>query len=105
MATVSLIGVPTDRNSSYLRGPAKAPAHIRAALRSDMGNPATELGGELDTDINLNDEGDLPLTESPSDDVLIQAAVTRALQVGYPPLLLGGDHSITFPSLCAIASR
>jgi agmatinase len=70
-----------------------------------MGNPATERGGDLYTNIHLNDEGDLPLTESPSDDVLIQAAVTRALQVGYPPLLLGGDHSITFPSLCAIASR
>ncbi len=105
MTTVSLIGVPTDRNSSYLRGPAKAPAHIRAALRSDMGNPATELGGELDIDITLRDAGDLPLTESPADDGLIQAAVTRALQAGYRPLLLGGDHSITFPGLCAFASR
>jgi arginase len=105
LSIVSLIGVPTDRNSSFLRGPAKAPAHIRAALRSDMGNPATELGGELDTDIMLRDEGDLPLTESSADDALIEAAVADVLQAGRAPLLLGGDHSITLPSARAVARR
>ena len=103
MSTVCLIGVPTDRNSSYLRGPAKAPAHIRAALRSDMGNPATELGGELDVDIELRDVGDLPLSESAGDDAVIEAAVAQALNAGNAPLLLGGDHSITFPVLRAFA--
>jgi len=103
--SVRLIGVPTDRNSSYLRGPARAPAHIRAALRSDMGNPATELGGELDTDITLLDEGDLPLTESAADDTVIEAAVAGALEAGHRPLLLGGDHSITLPVLRAFARR
>jgi arginase len=101
--TVSLIGVPTDRNSSYLRGPAKAPPCIRAALRSEMGNPATELGGELDADIALADEGDLALSESAEDDALIEAAVARSLAAGRAPLLLGGDHSITLPSLRAFA--
>jgi len=103
MTTVCLIGVPTDCNSSYLRGPAAAPAHIRAALRSDSGNPATELGGELGSDIALLDTGDLPLTESAADDALIEAAVTRALQAGHAPLLLGGDHSITSAVMRAFA--
>ena len=105
MSTVCLIGVPTDRNSSYLRGPAKAPAHIRAALRSDMGNPATELGGELHTDITLRDAGDLPLTESPGDDAVIESAVADVLQAEQMPLALGGDHSITVPILRALARR
>ena len=34
--TIRLIGAPTDINSSFLRGPAKAPPVIRAALHSDM---------------------------------------------------------------------
>lgn len=105
MTIISLIGVPTDRNSSYLRGPAKAPAHIRAALRSDMGNAATELGGELDSDITLLDQGDLPLTESPADDAVIETAVARALHSGHAPLLLGGDHSITFPVMRVFARQ
>ena len=103
LKTVCLIGVPTDRNSSFLRGPAKAPAHIRAALHSDMGNPATELGGGLESDIALHDAGDLPLAECPGDDALIEQAVSRALAAGQAPLLLGGDHSITLPSLRAFA--
>lgn len=105
MTAVCLIGVPTDRNSSFLRGPAKAPAHIRSALRSESGNPAAEFGGELDADITLLDMGDLPLTESAGDDAVIEAAVAGGLEAGYAPLLLGGDHSITFPAMRAFARR
>jgi arginase len=103
LKTVCLIGAPTDRNSSYLRGPAKAPARIRAALHSEMGNPASELGGELGGAIRLKDSGDLPLTESASDDAVIEAAVQATLDAGQAPLLLGGDHSVTLPSLRAMA--
>jgi hypothetical protein len=31
LPTISLIGIPTDQHSSFLRGPAGAPAAIRAA--------------------------------------------------------------------------
>lgn len=41
---IRLIGLPTDRNSSFLRGPAKAPAAIRSALFSDAGNSTSESG-------------------------------------------------------------
>jgi len=100
---VRLIGVPTDRNSSFRRGPAKAPAAIRADLRSTRGNSATELGGEIGIDIELHDLGDLPLDESPSDDQLIESAVAEAFAQGDAPLLIGGDHSITYPVLRAVA--
>jgi agmatinase len=101
--SVRLIGVPTDRNSSFRHGPAKAPAAIRAELRSTRGNSATELGGELGIDIELHDLGDLPLDESPSDDQLIESAVAEAFAQGDAPLLIGGDHSITYPVLRAVA--
>lgn len=105
MPRVQLIGLPTDINSSFLRGPAKAPPLIRAQLFSEQGNPASESGTELGREIELFDGGDLPLTEGPGDDALITAAVAAALLAGDAPLLLGGDHAVTFPIMQAIAAH
>lgn len=105
MATIRLIGLPTDANSSFLRGPAKAPPKIRELLFSDMGNAATESGAELGREIELEDAGDLPLNGSADDDTQIEAAVAAALAAGCVPLLIGGDHAITYPVLKAVAAR
>jgi agmatinase len=104
MPKVRLIGLPTDCNSSFRRGPAKAPAFIRAALFSDMSNLATERGPELVTDIAVEDAGDLPLDETPADDGRIEAAVAQACREGAVPILLGGDHAVTYPVLRGIAA-
>ncbi|MBY0423129.1 MAG: arginase family protein, partial [Parvularculaceae bacterium] len=61
---LALLGAPTDVNSSFLRGAAKAPPLIRAALFSDMGNAASELGFELGREIDLEDRGDLALADA-----------------------------------------
>nr|WP_310524794.1 arginase family protein [Polymorphobacter sp.] len=103
MCRVRLIGVPTDINSSFLRGPAKAPARIRALLFSDMGNPAAENGGELGSTIPFTDIGDLPLMEAPEDDAIITAATAAACAAADVPLLLGGDHAISFAAVRGVA--
>jgi agmatinase len=100
-----LIGAPTDRHSSFLRGAAQAPPLIRAALWSDHGNMTAETGVELGIDLRLADAGDLPLTEAESDDALIAAAVAEAAADNAVPLVLGGDHSITVPVIEALAAR
>ncbi|MGE0595673.1 MAG: arginase family protein [Hyphomonadaceae bacterium] len=102
---VDLIGAPTDVHSSFLRGPAKAPPLIREALFSPHGNAASERGLELGAEIDLNDCGDLPLNETAADDALIAAAVALSLQRDALPVVLGGDHSVTFPILRAIAAH
>ncbi len=99
-----LIGAPTDRHSSFLRGAALAPPLIRSALRSDHGNMAAESGIELGLDVRLSDSGDLPLAEADGDDALIAAAVAEAAADGAVPLVLGGDHSITVPVIEALAA-
>lgn len=98
-----LIGAPTDRHSSFLRGPALAPPPIRAALSSDHGNMAAESGVEIGLDVRLSDAGDLALAEADGDHGLIAAAVAAALAAGAVPLGLGGDHSITWPAIEAVA--
>ncbi len=100
---VRLIGAPTDSHSSFLRGSAAAPPLIRAALRSDHGNMTAENGIELEADIRLEDAGDLPLREGEGDFELIREAVASAARDGAVPLLLGGDHAVSFPAVEGIA--
>lgn len=101
---VRLIGVPTDRQSSYLRGAARGPAAIRASLNAGHSNLTSESGLELGTDVTWHDAGDLPLTEGPGDDVIITAAVEQAVSDGVFPLMLGGDHAITASIAGALAA-
>ena len=104
LPVVRLIGLPTDSHSSFLRGAAAAPPLIRKALRSDHSNMAAESGVEIGVDILLDDAGDLPLTEEPADDDHIRRAVAEAVAAGAVPVALGGDHSVTFPLVEAIAA-
>ena len=99
---ISLIGLPTDSHSSFLRGPAQAPAAIRAALNSDHSNMATELGAELGVDIQLSDLGDLPLDESPADSDRIRNGAAAAGKEA-TPIFLGGDHMVTYPIVAGLA--
>jgi arginase len=82
-----------------MRGPARAPAAIRAALQSDMGNASTEIGLERGVDFTLRDVGDLQIEEADSDDGRIEAAAHDAASSGAVPVFLGGDHSVTLPIL------
>ena len=101
---VRLIGLPTDSHSSFLRGPAAAPAAIRAALASEHANCATESGLELGGDIALDDAGDLPLDETAADVDRIRDAASAAVRDGAVPLFLGGDHMISFPAVAGVAA-
>ena len=104
---IHLIGLPTDCNSSFERGAAGAPAAIRAALWSDRGNMSCENGMEIGADIQLTDKGDLALsdTDVASDDELIKNAVAATIASGVVPMLLGGDHAVTFPVIQALAAQ
>ena len=104
LAQVQLIGLPTDSHSSFLRGPAKAPDLIRAALRSDHSNMATESGREIGADIAFEDLGDLPLTEGAGDFEMIRAAAENAARSGATPIFLGGDHMVTNPIVQGLAA-
>ncbi|MBY0496761.1 MAG: agmatinase [Cyanobacteria bacterium] len=100
-ALPQLIGVPYDASSSFLRGAAAAPPLIRAALRSPAGNNFTENGADL---TRLSDAGDLTLTDDAANArARIQTGIELSLQNGFAPIALGGDHSITYPIMRAVA--
>jgi arginase len=98
-----LVGVPYDASSSFLRGSAAAPPLIRAVLHSPAGNNYTERGANL---AQLADAGDLTLPDDAANArVMIQAGIEASLANGFAPIALGGDHSITYPILRAIAQQ
>ena len=102
---IRLIGLPTDSHSSFLRGPAQAPAAIRAALASDHANSASESGLELGKDILVEDAGDLALSENDQDiDLIVEAARDAAAAGLTVPIFLGGDHMVSHPIIAGIAS-
>ena len=102
---IALIGAPTDINSSFLRGPARGPAAIRAALASGHANDATENGFEIGRHFVLDDHGDLPLDEGQGDDATITTGVAAAIADGAVPITLGGDHAVVYPVMQAVAAR
>jgi agmatinase len=105
MIGVSLLGVPWDEHSSHLRGPALAPAAIRAALQSPSSNPSTESGLDLGNEPRLEDVGDLEIPSGPAAIEAIEDGVGRLLDQGRRVLALGGDHAVSYPAIRAHARR
>ena len=60
---VTVLGVPSDENSSFMRGPALAPPRIREVLHSGASNLCAESGIDLGSEARLKDLGDLTLDE------------------------------------------
>ncbi|MBX9600885.1 MAG: agmatinase [Bryobacteraceae bacterium] len=96
---IGILGAAFDAHSSYLRGPAQGPSEIRRAFHSPSANYWSESGMDLGQDGLFADSGDVAEYEA------IRPAVTRILECGDKPLVLGGDHSITYPVLQAVAAK
>jgi|SRR5579862_2586238 len=106
---VSILGIPLDVNSSYLRGAAQAPAKIREALACDASNGWSESGVHVGAAGAYADADDLRLSNSHSacaeDFAEIESAIGQLLDNDRLPVLLGGDHSVTYPIMKAFARR
>ncbi len=103
---ISLLGIPFDANSSYLRGPAQAPQAIRDELYSGSSNLWTEDGIDLGRAGSFHDAGDVALLDDAAAAFpVIEAAVRQTLDLGHPLICLSGDHSVTYPTIKAFHAR
>ena len=105
MTAISLLGIPHDDNSSYLKGPAEAPPLIRRELFCDAYSLWSEEGIDLSAEGRLVDRGDIAFDGRTDAWDVIAAEVGRALEPGNPLISLGGDHAITHPILRAVRRR
>jgi arginase len=103
---ITLIGIPWDRSSSFMRGAAAAPPRIREALWSASANSCSEAGVDVSTPGLLGDVGDIALTDDAAGArAAIESAIARLLEQGTCPIALGGDHSVTYPIVRAFRGR
>jgi arginase len=101
---IAVLGVPFDEKSSYLRGAAQGPAAVRAVSTGKCYCGWTELGVNLEEDTVLVDLGDVDTSgDMDKSFSLIEKGVAAILDKGAVPIVLGGDHSITYPVLKAFA--
>jgi len=92
-----VLGAPTDHGNVVLRGAAQGPAAIRHA------------SGALDPPRNSGwDIGDIDRSDSPDPQPYMDRIgdATRLVRgLGLVPLLLGGDHSITYAPVSALSAE
>lgn len=103
--TVTMVGVPSDENSSFMRGPALAPTRIREVLTAGSSNMCTENMTDLAAEPRFVDLGDLELAGGATAFRQIEKAITELLERGAHVLSLGGDHAITYPILRAYGKK
>lgn len=101
---VSVIGIPLDENSSFLKGPALAPDKIREAFHSPSANYFSESGKCLYPNDQWKDEGNLTLGKGPAATDQVESSAKKILSAGHRLFSLGGDHSVSFPLIKAVAT-
>ena len=103
--TVAVVGMPFDANSSFMRGPAQAPALIRKHLNAGAINLCSESGIDLGGHPDFIDLGDMQIDEGPDAINKIETSVTELLDRGARLISLGGDHAITYPIIKSYRTR
>ena len=102
---VAIVGAPYDDSVSHRPGARFGPRAIRQASYHAGAINSLQLGIEPYDWLNVVDAGDAPVT--PMDvgrgHAVIERKVFEVASSGAIPIVLGGDHSITYPSATAVA--
>ena len=98
---ITVVGIPFDKNSSYLRGPASAPKRIREALFCESSNMWTEDLVDLGEFSGWEVAADMRLSGQETVFELIEYEIRHLLKKRLRVISLGGDHSITYPIIRA----
>ena len=102
---LALIGLCSDSNSSFMRGPAEAPAKIREVMHNGSANLASELGVDLNENSRFVDLGNREIGAGADALMEIEKHIAEILDNDALPLSLGGDHAITYPIMRAIHAK
>jgi agmatinase len=101
---VAVVGAPMDDLVSDRPGTRFAPRAIRAA--SCPPGPHLEVKVDAFAELEVVDYGDAPVipADAPRSHTAIEATVSEVLAADAIPVVLGGDHAITEPSVRAVAA-
>src|SRR2546427_1442295 len=100
-ADVVIIGAPYDAGTSYRAGARFGPKMIRTTdyLPHDSSRPHLALRVDPLQELRVVDAGDIEMAGVEGQAALnaLERAVQTAAEAGAIPLVLGGDHTITWP--------
>ncbi len=106
-AAAVVVGAPYDGGTSHRPGARFGPQAIRITdyLPHDGSRPHLALGVDPLVDLHVVDVGDV---EMPPDSIeramaALERAVAAVAATGAVPVVLGGDHSIAWPDVTAVA--
>ena len=103
---IAIIGIPYDEKSCYLRGASRGPEAIRAASTGKAINPWTELGVNLEEEVVMVDLGNVDVSgDFEKIASRIEKSILDILDKGAIPIVLGGDHSISYPLVKTFSRR
>lgn len=106
-ADVVILGAPTDDLVSNRPGTRFGPRAIRQAI--DAGGPPRlwhlDLGVDPFAELVIVDHGDAEVVpgDAYATHRALREAVARIVRAGGVPVVLGGDHSIAYPDISAVA--
>lgn len=106
-AAVVLLGAPFDGGTSYRSGARLGPGAVRGAdyLGHDGRRPHLALRVEALGDLGVRDAGDVEMFsgDAAGSVAALERAVTALATAGVIPLVLGGDHTVTWPNATGVA--
>ena len=106
-ADVVIIGAPYDAGTSYRAGARFGPRMIRTTdyMPHDASRPHLTLRVDPLQDLRVVDAGDMEMAGVEGQAALnvLERAVQTAAEAGAIPLILGGDHTITWPDVTGVA--
>lgn len=104
MPRTRILGFEWDASSSHARGPALGPSVVKRLLSSEASSSYSINLTDMREAIAGYDVPALP-EDGAAARAMIERTVAETLARGETPLSIGGDHSITFPILKAIAAK
>lgn len=106
-ADVVIIGAPYDGGTSYRAGARFGPRMIRTTdyIPHDSSRPHLALRVDPLQEMRVVDAGDIQMYAPDGQAALdaLERAVRSAAEAGAIPLVLGGDHTITWPDVTGVA--
>jgi agmatinase len=105
-AKIVVIGAPFDGGTSYRSGAKFGPSAVRQAcyLEHDGKRPSLALRVDGLTNLNVHDAGDVQMPSGNTEIACqrLEEVVTKVARHSIP-LIIGGDHTVTWPNVTGIA--
>lgn len=106
-ADVVIVGAPFDGGTSYRSGARFGPQAVRAAcyLEHDGKRPSLALRVDGLSDMRVLDAGDVEMYsgDAVKSCASLEVEIQKIAESGAIPIVLGGDHTITWPDVTGVA--